>query len=44
MAFNESTKSFKELIVQKETTIEEQNMKMAYMTAEFENMLAVRIN
>ncbi|KAJ3311836.1 hypothetical protein HDV04_003576 [Boothiomyces sp. JEL0838] len=40
-AFTEAKKSHADELATKEAQLEEQNLKMAYMTAEFENMLKV---
>ncbi|KAJ3318394.1 hypothetical protein HDV06_003079 [Boothiomyces sp. JEL0866] len=40
-AFTEARKNHAEELAAKEAQLEEQNLKMAYMTAEFENMLKV---
>jgi chromosome segregation ATPase len=40
-AFQESKKDYEQHLHEKDTTIEELNIKMSYMTSEFENMLSV---
>lgn len=40
-AFTDSRKTYTSEILQKDMMIEEQNIKMSYMTSEFENMLSV---